>query len=89
MDAAPDFEKLRADRNAAFERDIEKIKAVFGVSNVHTGFDPSACYCGCMEGGPCEHKFDGWREFEDGRGGEQFCQRCGQGAMAHSMSIDW
>ena len=34
---------------------------------------------------PCEHEFGGWREFEDGRGGEQFCQRCGLGAMAHTM----
>ena len=30
----------------------------------------------------CEHEFSGWREFDDGRGGEQFCQKCGAGAMA-------
>ena len=34
---------------------------------------------------PCDHAFGGWREFEDGRGGEQFCQHCGLGAMAWSM----
>lgn len=34
---------------------------------------------------PCKHDFGGWREFEDGRGGEQFCQKCGLGAMAWSM----
>lgn len=31
----------------------------------------------------CDHEFSGWREFENG--GEQFCQKCGLGAMAHSM----
>lgn len=36
---------------------------------------------------PCEHEFSGWREFEDGRGGEQFCQKCGYGAMAWSMRM--
>ncbi len=34
---------------------------------------------------PCKHEFGGWRDFEDGSGGEQFCQKCGLGAMAHSM----
>ena len=34
---------------------------------------------------PCDHIFSGWREFEDGRGGEQFCQKCGIGAMRWSM----
>ena len=38
---------------------------------------------------PCEHEFAGWREFEDGCGGEQFCQKCGIGAMQHSMWSDW
>ena len=36
---------------------------------------------------PCEHEFGGWREFDDGRGGEQFCQNCGLGAMAWSMRM--
>lgn len=38
---------------------------------------------------PCEHEFGSWREFDDGRGGEQFCQKCGLGAMAHTLSLDW
>ena len=33
----------------------------------------------------CEHDFQGWREFEDGRGGEQVCTKCGIGAMAYSL----
>ena len=34
---------------------------------------------------PCDHEFGGWREFDDGNGGEQFCQKCGIGAMYYSM----
>lgn len=33
----------------------------------------------------CEHDFSGWREFDDGLGGEQFCSKCGTGAMQWSM----
>lgn len=33
----------------------------------------------------CEHDFKGWRTFDDGRGGEQVCTKCGMGAMAHSL----
>lgn len=36
----------------------------------------------------CEHDFQGWREFEDGRGGERVCTKCGMGAMAHTLSLD-
>lgn len=37
----------------------------------------------------CEHDFGGWRDFEDGNGGEQVCKKCGLGAMAHTLSIDF
>lgn len=33
----------------------------------------------------CDHDFKGWREFEDGNGGEQVCTKCGTGAMRHSL----
>lgn len=33
----------------------------------------------------CEHDFKGWRNFEDGTGGEQVCRHCGLGAMAWSL----
>jgi hypothetical protein len=33
----------------------------------------------------CDHDFKGWREFEDGRGGEQVCSKCGMGAMSFSL----
>lgn len=34
----------------------------------------------------CEHVWGGFRQFDDGNGGESFCQKCGLGAMAHSLS---
>lgn len=43
----------------------------------------------------CEHDFQslprtcsgGWRDFPDGNGGEQFCVKCGLGAMADSLRV--
>lgn len=36
----------------------------------------------------CDHDFQGWREFDDGCGGERVCAKCGMGAMAHTLSLD-
>lgn len=33
----------------------------------------------------CKHEWGGWRDFEDGRGGEQVCKLCGMGAMAYTL----
>lgn len=85
--SSPDFTTLRAKRDAVLRSWIEDFAREHGV-------DPSAmtahvsgaggCYCACPDG-PCEHQFAGWREFDDGNGGEQVCRLCGQGAMSHSM----
>jgi hypothetical protein len=54
------------------------------------GFDPSRITLAMCEPLPsCAHDFAAWRDHEDGRGGELFCTRCGLGAMAHSLSLDW
>lgn len=45
-----------------------------------SGYDPSR---------ECAHDFHGWREFEDGRGGERVCANCGLGAMAYTLSLDF
>jgi len=97
MAEAPDFDKLRAERDAAvaaivkatilrIDGDEAAEKAFY---HVNFGGGSALCYCACADGGPCEHQFAGWREFEDGLGGEQFCQRCGMGAMSHSMHTAW
>lgn len=84
----PDFEALRAERNARYQEMVNSLCEEHGwdLSKVFTSFDPDACYCDCNGGGPCEHNWGGWQEFDDGKGGEQVCQRCGMGAMSHSLS---
>lgn len=82
----PDFEALRAKRNEAMQGMIDAFAKEQGVEpgKVQSSFNPNACYCACPDG-PCEHDWQGWREFEDGLGGEQVCARCGMGAMHHSI----
>lgn len=86
MNDKPDFEKLRRDRDAAINAIVDEVCARHGwdrsKASVHT--PDCGCYCACPDG-PCEHEFSGWREFEDGLGGETFCQKCGMGAMSHSL----
>lgn len=36
----------------------------------------------------CDHSFGGWREHDDGLGGEQVCSKCGMGAMEWTLSLD-
>lgn len=94
MSERPDFAKLRAERNAAMEKSMAEARQWFaekmGISpdevKVHASRPHTDdCYCACATGGPCEHEFEGWREFDDGCGGETFCKHCGQGAMGHDM----
>lgn len=42
----------------------------------------------CGPSGPCDHDFRGWRDFEDGNGGERVCAKCGMGAMEHTLRTD-
>jgi hypothetical protein len=37
----------------------------------------------CKDGKP--HKFEGWQEFEDGRGGTTVCSVCGLTAFEHAL----
>jgi hypothetical protein len=87
MSEKPDFEALRQQRNDSVAAAIRTICEKHGwePDTIRSTFDPSACYCACADGGPCEHDWRGWREFDDGRGGEQVCSRCGLGAMSHSL----
>lgn len=91
MAEAPDFEALRRRRNESVRDSMMTIAREMGWKEGDepptTSYDFGACYCACASHGPCEHDFQGWREFEDGLGGETFCSRCGMGAMGHSMRI--
>ena len=82
----PDFEKLRAERNASVQEMIDQFAVIAGwePNQAQTTFNPNSCYCACPDG-PCEHDWQGWRDFEDGSGGETVCKRCGMGAMSHTL----
>jgi len=34
---------------------------------------------------PRSHDFQGWKEFDDGRGGTSICTRCGISALSHAI----
>ncbi len=90
MNDKPDFEALRGARDAGIEEIARQAYLKLGGNpddpvTFHAREYGSPCYCDCGSGGPCEHEFSDWREFDDGCGGEQFCARCGEGAMAHSL----
>ena len=87
MTDKPDFDALRRARGERLEQIVDEFCEERGWDRSKVLFHASGadgCYCACPDG-PCEHEFDGWREFEDGRGGEQVCRKCGMGAMGHSL----
>ena len=84
----PDFEALRAARNAKVRQHMQKLAGELGVDpeEMQSNFNPHACYCACGTGGPCEHKWDGKPyESEDGCAWSTTCSRCGMTAMNHDM----
>lgn len=82
---APDFEALRAERNAARKEFAERMKADgWNVSGcMHNMND--ACYCACPNG-PCEHTWDG-PAFEGDNLFSATCSRCGVLSFTHSMRV--
>lgn len=89
MNVEPDFEALKAKRDAAIQQIAREMwETLGGDPNVpptfHSRDYAAECYCACPDG-PCQHEWGGWREHDDGLGGEQFCQRCGEGAMSHGI----
>jgi hypothetical protein len=83
--SAPDFEALRAKRSQEHEAFAQKVADDLGVPR-ETLFtiDPSACYCSCTTGGPCEHRWDG--KPHEGEGlWTTTCSRCGMHAISHSL----
>ncbi len=87
---SPDFEALRAERNAAQQELLKAFAARESVplQSVRSTFNPHACYCACASRGPCEHKWDGpdW-ESSDGCASSVTCSRCGCTAMSHDMRV--
>ena len=87
----PDFAALRAQRNARVRASIQALANEWGVDveSLKTTFRPTACYCACASGGPCEHKWDGagWTS-DDGCGWSATCSRCGATAISHSLRAE-
>lgn len=84
---APDFDALRASRNAAAQERAQKIADEWGVplQSLRSTFNPDACYCACPSG-PCEHQWDGsGYESDGGRFWSATCSRCGTTAMSHDL----
>lgn len=84
----PDFEALRALRNAEVAKAMQKIADEEGIplASLSTTHNNNACYCACGHGGPCEHKWDGeWYESQDGCMQSVTCSRCGMTAMSHDL----
>lgn len=83
-----DFEALRAKRNAAMHDMMQRLADLEGVplQALTSTFNPDSCYCACVTGGPCEHRWDGsvW-ESDDGALSTVTCSRCGMSAFSHLM----
>lgn len=85
----PDFEALRAERNARVREFEKKLcdKLGWDHGSMKSSFDPNACYCNCPAG-PCEHTWDGpGYVSEDGCLSSATCSRCGTTAFSHHMRM--
>lgn len=82
-----DFEKLRAERNAAYVAWADDMrKQGWQVSSRLSDAQVNACYCACGMGGPCEHQWNGEPyESADGSVWSATCSRCGMTSMSHSL----
>ena len=89
MSDRPDFEALRAARNARVQESMKKLADEHGVplQSLRSNFNPNACYCACPDG-PCEHDWTGpeWVS-EDQCCVSATCARCGTTAMSHSLRV--
>lgn len=88
MTDSPDFQKLRHERAIMLRKFIDAFSGgpVTGEKEVSVSICPPGCYCACP-GGPCEHRFEEWKNFSDGSGGERVCALCGIGAMSHDVRV--
>lgn len=96
----PDFEKLRKERNAAYDAMVTKLMEEYVDKNnpkgitFHSTFNPKACYCNCgltdIGGNTvvrlCEHLWNGpVLELENGQLITASCSLCGMTAYSHDM----
>lgn len=82
----PDFEALRAKRNADVLAMYKSFAEEEGIplQMVRSTFNSDSCYCACSSGGSCEHKWDG-PDYESESFSSVTCSRCGVAAISHDM----
>jgi len=86
MNDKPDFDALRAERNAQIGKWEAEMKAEGWDVGSCAHRDRNACYCACGNGGPCEHDWDGEPyQSTDGSTWSATCSKCGMTAMSHSL----
>ena len=80
----PDFEALRAERNAQHDAFVEEMRAQGW--QMQREYNRDACYCACGTSGPCEHGWAGETyESKDGSLVSATCARCGMTAFSHDL----
>lgn len=82
---APDFEALRAERNAKHAELVQRLAGEGWNASGCMHNDPNACYCACPDG-PCEHKWDG-APYQDDQMWSTTCSRCGILSYSHSLRV--
>jgi len=86
---APDFEALRAKRNAAAREMLREIAEQQGwnFKEIRCNHNDAACYCACPTG-PCEHRWDGEIYTSDDQSCQSTtCSRCGITSFNHDMRV--
>jgi hypothetical protein len=86
--STPDFDALRARRNAEVRKHIAQIAKEHGLApeSIRSNFNPRSCYCACSTGGPCEHVWDG-PQYQDNGIFSTTCSRCSMTAISHDMRV--
>lgn len=86
MTEQPDFEALRAERNAKRRAWEAKMVAEGWQAAHHCALSrEDACYCACPDG-PCEHTWDG-EPYQSDKLSSAICSRCGALAFSHGMRV--
>lgn len=85
-----EFARLRAERAIRQQAEAQRLHTMTGipVATIMSTINPDDCYCDCANGGPCEHVFTGWVEWETSGGafcGSTVCEKCGTSCMSHDL----
>lgn len=80
----PDGTYEPMDRGAGLRKPIDLSRRPLLIAR-YADSEPKIIFHAIPDPDACKHEWGGWREFEDGRGGEQVCKICSMGAMTYSL----